>query len=54
MKKKHRALKIVFMSVGAFLALIIAFVGGFLIYASATTLQVKDVEDMKINGEINT
>ena len=52
MKKKHRALKIVFISVGAFLALFIAFVGGFLIFATATTLQVKDVEDMKINGSV--
>lgn len=52
MKKKHRVLKIVFISVGAFLALIIAFVGGFLIFATATTLQVKDEEDMKINGSV--
>ena len=51
MKKKHRVLKIVFISVGALLALIVAFVGGFLIFASATTLQVKDVEEMKISGE---
>ena len=54
MKKKHRVLKIVFISVGALLALIIAFVGGLLIFASATTLKVKDVEDMKINGEVAT
>ena len=53
-KKKHRPLKIVLICVGAFLASIIAFVGGFLIFASATTLKVKDVEDMKINGEIAT
>ena len=51
-KKKHRALKIVFICVGAFLASVLAFVGGFLIFASATTLKVKDVEDMSINGEI--
>ena len=54
MKKKHRVLKIVFISVGALLALVIAFVGGLLIFASATTLKVKDVEDMKINGEVTT
>ena len=53
MKKKNRALKIVLICVGAFLATIIAFVGGFLIFASATTLKVKDVEDMKINGIIS-
>ena len=54
MKKKHRALKIVFICVGGFLALVLTLVGGFLIYASATTLQVKDVEDMAINGNVTT
>ena len=54
MKKKHRVLKIVFISVGALLALVLAFVGGFLIFATATTLQVKDTEDMKINGNVTT
>ena len=54
MKKKHRVLKIVFISVGALLALVLAFVGGFLIFASATTLKVKDTEDMKINGQVTT
>ncbi len=54
MKKKHRVLKIVFISVGALLALVLAFVGGFLIFASATTLKVKDTEDMKINGQVAT
>ena len=29
-------------------------VGGFLIFATATTLQVKDQEDMKINGTVET
>ena len=54
MKKKHRALKIVFICLGGFLALVIAFVGGFLIFASATTLQVQDIEDMQINGSVTT
>ena len=54
MKKKHRALKIVFICVGGFLALVLTLVGGFLIFATATTLQVKDVEDMTINGNITT
>ena len=52
MKKKHRALKIVFICVGGFLALVLTLVGGFLIFATATTLQVKDEEDMKINGSV--
>ena len=53
-KKKHRGLKIALICVCSFLAFILAFVGGFLIFASATTLKVKDVEDMPINGEIAT
>ena len=53
-KKKHRGLKIALICVCSFLAFILAFVGGFLIFASATTLKVKDVEDMPINGEITT
>ena len=52
--KKHRALKIVFICVGGLLALVLTLVGGFSIYASATTLQVKDVEDMAINGNVTT
>ena len=53
-KKKHRGLKIALICVCSFLAFILVFVGGFLIFASATTLKVKDVEDMPINGEITT
>ena len=53
-KKKHRGLKIALICVCSFLAFILAFVGGFLIFASVTTLKVKDVEDMPINGEILT
>ena len=52
--KKHKVLKIILISVGSLLALIITFVGGFLIYASATTLKVQDKEEMTINGEIAT
>lgn len=52
--KKHKVLKIILIVVGSFLATIITFVGAFLIFASATTLQVKDVEDMKIDGNITT
>ena len=48
--KKHRALKIVLICVASFLAVILAFVGGFLIFASATTLQVKDSEEMMVNN----
>ena len=54
MKKKHRTLKIVFICVGGFFALILTLVGGFLIFATATTLQVKDSEDMPINGNVTT
>ena len=36
--------------VASLLTIVIAFVGGFLIFASATTLKVKDVEEMAINN----
>ena len=52
--KKHRALKIVLICVASFLALVLSFVGGFLIFASATTLKVKDSEPMKVNNEVTT
>ena len=45
--KKFRILKIVLISIGGIFALLLSFVGGFLIFASATTLQVKDVEPKK-------
>ena len=51
--KKHRALKIVLISFASLIGLVIAFVGGFLIFASATTLQVKDKEEMSINGDVS-
>jgi len=50
--KKHRALKIVLISLGSVVALLVTFIGGFLIYASATTLKVKDKEEMTIKGEV--
>ena len=50
MKKKNRPLKVVLICVGAFLASVIALVGGFLIFASATTLKVKDSESVIVNG----
>ncbi len=54
MKKKHKALKITLISIGSVLALIIAFIGGVLIFASATTLKVKDREAMAVNGTATT
>ena len=52
--KKHKALKIVFLSIGSVFLLLVAFIGGCLIFASATTLKVKDQEEMEINGNIST
>ena len=52
MKKKHRLLKIILLCVGGLLVTTLALVGGFLIFASATTLQVKDTEDMEIKGGV--
>ena len=52
MKKKHRLLKIILLCVGGLLVTTLTLVGGFLIFATATTLQVKDEEDMKINGSV--
>ena len=54
MKKKHPVLKIVLISVSALLVTVLAFVGGFLIFASATTLQVKDEEEMAVNNNNET
>lgn len=50
--KKHKVLKIVLIVFLSIVGLLIAFVGGVLIFASATTLQVKDKEKMKINGDV--
>ena len=54
MKKKKKVLLIVLISVGSLISLLASFVGGFLIYASATTLHVKDKEDMEIKGNVTT
>ncbi len=50
--KKMKPWKIVLIVVGSVFALLLTFAGGVLIFASATTLQVKDVEKMKIEGEV--
>ena len=50
--EKHKALKIVLISIGAVFALVISFIGGVLIFASATTLKVKDKEKMQVNGTL--
>ena len=49
--KKHRVLKIVLLCVGGLLITTLALFGGFIIFASATTLQVKDAADVKIDGQ---
>lgn len=49
--KKHKGLKLALIIVGSIIGLLITFVGGVLIFASATTLHVKNKEDMKINGQ---
>ena len=49
---KNKALKISLIAVGGFLATVLTIVGGFLIYASATTLKVKDKEEMEIKGNV--
>ena len=50
--KKHKTLKIILIIIGSIFGLVIAFVGGVLIFASATTLKVKDVEKMQVNGSV--
>lgn len=50
--KKHKGLKITLIVIGSIFGLLIAFVGGILIFASATTLKVKDKEAMEINGVV--
>ena len=46
--------KIVLLVIGSIFALVISFVGGVLIFASATTLKIKDVEKMAVSGEVTT
>ena len=50
---KNKAVKTVVVSVSVFLAVIVAFVIGFLVFESVTTLQVKDTEAMVISGNIS-
>ena len=54
MKKKHKVLKIVLLCIGGLLVTVLALVGGFLIFATATTLKVQDKEEMKVNGNVAT
>ena len=53
-KKKRKVLKIILLSVGGLLGTIVLLFGVFLIYASATTLKVKDVEKMKVHGNLES
>lgn len=51
--KHKKALIISLISVGSVIGLLLSFVGGVLIFASATTLKVKDSEKMAINGNVS-
>ena len=46
-----KPLKIVLISIASLLGLVIAFVGGFIIFASATSLKVVDHEVLNTSGE---
>ena len=48
---KNKALKRVLLTVSVFLGIVIVVVGCFLIFESATTLQVQDTEAMAISGK---
>ena len=50
-KKKHKVLKIVIISIASFLGAVIAIIGGFLIFASATELKANSVEKVVVKGE---
>ena len=52
-KKNRKVLKIILLSAGSLLGTIVLLFGVFLIYASATTLKVKDREKMKVNGQVS-
>ena len=47
-----KVVKIILLSLAGVMATAVAGVAGFIIYASATTLKVKDVEAMQVNGSI--
>ena len=50
--KAKKALFISLISLGGVVATAISVMGGFIIYASATTLKVKDKEAMTVNGQV--
>ena len=52
MKKGKKILIIVLLAIGGIVATLVTGVAGFVIYASATTLKVKDVEAMQVDGAI--
>lgn len=50
--KEHNILKRITLVIGLLIGAVIIFIGGFLAYASITTLKIKNKEDMPINGNI--
>ena len=52
MKKGKKVLKIVIISVVGVVLTIVSALAGFIIYASITTLKVKDIEPMQVDGAI--
>ena len=48
--KKHKTFKIILIIFASIVATLVTFVGGVLIFATATTLQVKDKEKMTVGG----
>ena len=52
--KKHKALKITLIVFCSVIGIVVAFLGGVIIFASVTTLKVKDKEEMTINGSVTT
>ena len=50
--KKHKGLKVFLISLLSLVGVVVAFVGGVLIFASVTTLHVKDKEKMEIKGNV--
>lgn len=50
--KTKKIIKIVFIIISAILAVILTIFGSFLIFASSTTLKIKDIESMDVNGNI--
>ena len=51
MTKKKKTLMIVLLSVASVVATVLGAFGGFLIYASATTLDAPDFKDIEVNGK---